>query len=140
MGRYLKNTVFRSGSHALGTPSGTTSIGPDQPTNGQIRYNTSNSKLEFYNGGNWNQVAKEGNVTITKDSFTGDNSNTLFGPMSYTYQVGEEAQTLVFLNTVFQNPGVNYNFLGNTSIQFTSAPTANAAIVILHNYASTVTS
>lgn len=105
---------------------------------GQIRYNTTNSKLEFYNGGAWNQVAKEGNVTIVKDTFTGDNSNTLFGPMSYSYNVGQEAQTLVFLNTVYQNPGVNYNFLGNTSIQFTSIPTANAAIVVLHNYAGTV--
>ena len=48
MGHMLKNTVFRSGSHALGVPIGTSSIGPYSPQNGQTRYNTTTGRLEFY--------------------------------------------------------------------------------------------
>jgi hypothetical protein len=57
--------------------------------------------------------------------------------MSKTYTSGQEAQVLVFLNTVYQNPGVNYTFNGTTNIHFTSVPGAAAVILVLHNIAST---
>lgn len=139
MGRYLKNTVFKSGSYALGVPTGSTTVTPDSPQPGQTRYNESNSQLEFYNDGQWNTVAKEGSVTVVKDTFTGNAVADTFGPMSYSYNAGQEAQVLVFLNTVFQNPGVNYSFSNAApdTIQFTSTPANLAAIVILHNLSST---
>lgn len=136
MGRLLKNTVFKTGSYALGVPVGSSSIGPDVPVTGQTRYNTSTSKLEFYAGSVWNAVAKEGEVTITKDTFAGDNSTADF-TMTKLYDAGEEAQVLVFLNTVYQNPGINYTFNGTTNIHFTSVPTGGAVILVLHNIAST---
>ena len=37
MGRMLKNTVARTGSHALGVPTGTSSIGPNPSTYGQMQ-------------------------------------------------------------------------------------------------------
>jgi hypothetical protein len=134
----LKNTVFKSGSYALGVPTGTSSIGPSPAANGQTRYNTTTGKLEFYNNSVWNAVAKEGNVTIVADtSFVGTGSQTLFEPMSYTYSSGQEAQVLVFVGTVYQIPVTNYTFAGNASIQFVSPPSGSAAITILHNFAST---
>lgn len=136
MGRLLKNTVFKNGSYALGVPVGSSSIGPDVPVVGQTRYNTSTSKLEFYNSSVWNAVAREGNVTITKDTLAGDNIISDF-TMSKTYTSGQEAQVLVFLNTVYQNPGINYTFNGTTNIHFTSVPGAAAVILVLHNIAST---
>ncbi|MEI6051262.1 MAG: hypothetical protein WCQ44_01045 [Opitutaceae bacterium] len=136
MGHLLKNTVFKNGSYALGVPVGSSTIGPEIPVIGQTRYNTSTSKLEFYNSSVWNAVAKEGNVTITKDSLTGDNIVSDF-TMTKTYTSGQEAQVLVFLNTVFQNPGVNYTFNGTTNIHFTSVPGMSAVILVLHNIAST---
>jgi hypothetical protein len=136
----LKNTGYKTAGHAITTPSGSSSIGPDSPLNGQIRYNTTNSKMEFYNGSAWRQVAKEGNVTIVKDSFTGVTSQTDFTPMSYSYSAGQEAQVLVFVGAVYQIPGTNYTFYGNTQIHFTSAPSNGSAITILHNFASTITS
>jgi hypothetical protein len=57
--------------------------------------------------------------------------------MSKTYNSGQEAQVLVFLNTVYQNPGINYTFNGTTNIHFTSVPTGGAVILVLHNIAST---
>lgn len=136
MGRLLKNTVFKTGSYALGVPVGSSSIGPDVPVTGQTRYNTSTGKLEFYAGSVWNAVAKEGDVTIVKDTFAGDNATADF-TMTNTYNAGEEAQVLVFLNTVYQNPGINYTFNGTTNIHFTSVPTGGAVILALHNIGST---
>jgi hypothetical protein len=127
MGHMLKNTKFRSGSYALGIPVGSTTIGPSNPVVGQTRWNTTTNRLEYHTG----------NVSVVKDSFTGDNTNSVFGPMSYTYTAGQEAQVIAVVNNVIQNPGVGFEFMGNTSIKFTSAPTTSAAIYVLHNFAST---
>jgi len=137
MGHMLKNTVFRSGSYALGLPVGSSSIGPDSPTVGQTRWNSSTSKFEYYTGSEWQAVAHEGSATIVKDSFTGDNSNVIFRSMSYSYNPGDEAQVIAVVNNVIQNPGVGYEFMGNDAIKFTSTPTTSAAIYVLHNFAST---
>jgi len=78
MGRYLKNTQLEGGSYAVQLPLGSSSVGPDVPVNGQIRFNLSNTRVElFYNSG-WNQVAKIGTVAIVTDEFTGDGITTTF--------------------------------------------------------------
>ena len=138
MGRYVKNVELKSGDSAIVAPVGTTALRPSNPISGQIRYNTSLSKLEFYDNNSWEQVGKEGSVTIVKDTFTGDASADTFGPMSYSYSSSEEPQVLVFLNTVYQNPGVSYTFDGSDDITFGSTPGASATILVLHNYAGTV--
>jgi hypothetical protein len=137
MGHMLKNTKFRSGSYALGLPTGNSTTRPDSPTVGQTRWNTETGKFEYYNGLIWQAVAHEGSVTVVKDSFTGNGTNAMFGPMSYSYNTGQEAQVIAVVNNVIQNPGVGFEFLGNTSIRFISTPTTGAPIYILHNYAST---
>lgn len=138
MGRMLKNTVFKTGSYALGIPVGTSSIGPDSPVAGQTRWNsTAPARLEYFNGTQWQAVAHEGTVDIVKDSFVGDDTNNVFGPMSYTYEAGQETQVIVVVNNVIQNPGVGFTFNGTTNITFASIPAESAPIYILHNYAST---
>ena len=140
MGHMLKNTVFKSGSHALGVPTGTSSIGPDSPGNAQVRWNTTTSRLEFYNGisSTWQATAHEGTVNIIKDSFSGNNVQQSF-TMSKSYASGSEANVLVFVGQVYQNPGVAYTFNGTTTITFTSAPNNGTNnILLLHNFSSTV--
>ncbi len=138
MGHMLKNTRFKTGSYALGLPVGTSSVGPDSPVAGQTRWNATTSRFEYYSGSGWYAVAHEGNVTIVKDSFTGVTSQTEFSPMSYSYSPGQEAQIIVHVGTVYQIPGTNYTFYGNTQIHFASAPTNGSEITIIHNFASTV--
>ena len=138
MGRYVKNTELKSGDSAVVAPTGTNAERPTNPVSGQIRYNTSLSKLEFYDNDSWEQVGKEGSVTIVKDTFTGNAIANTFGPMSYSYNASDEPQVLVFLNTVYQNPGVNYTFDGSDDITFASTPPDTATILVLHNYAGTV--
>lgn len=138
MGHMLKNTRFKTGSYALGLPIGTNSVGPNPPVVGQARWNTSTSRFEYYTGSAWLATAHEGNVTIVADkSFVGNSTRVLFEPMSYSYSSGQEAQVIVFVGTVYQIPGTNYTFAGNSSIQFSSAPSNLSSITILHNFAST---
>ena len=55
----LKNTTF--GNVVL--PDGSTAERPGSPTNGMLRYNTSQGLLEFYNGG-WRPVTGVAKGTI----------------------------------------------------------------------------
>ncbi len=139
----LKNTVFRSGSYALGVPVGTSAIGPDSPVNGQTRYNNTTGKLEFYANitgtPSWNAVAREGNVTITRDNFTGNAVAIQFWPVNYSS--GDENKVIVHAGTVYQIPTTNYTFGtgGNAgNIIFSSAPSNGAVITIIGGFASTV--
>ena len=141
MGHMLKNTVFRSGSYALGVPAGTSSIGPDSPVNGQTRYNTTTGKLEFYANitgtPGWNAVGREGNVVITKVSDSGDGNTTQF-PMGSVFSSGDENKVIVHVGTVYQIPTTNYTFNGTGNIIFSSAPNGGAAITIISGFASTI--
>lgn len=137
MGRYLKNTQLEGGSYAIQLPIGSNTIGPDVPVNGHFRYNTSNSRIEFFVNNAWRQVAKIGTVGIVVDEFTGDNSQVEF-TMSQTEL--DATAVLVSIGGVYQQPTQNYTVLGN-KITFTSAPPAPSVnpnkIVVVHNLNST---
>jgi len=138
MGRYLKNTQLEGGSYAVQLPLGSNSIGPDQPVNGQIRFNTSNNRVELFFAGVWNQVAKIGSVNITVDEFTGDGVQTQF---TMTQIETSANAVLVSIGGVYQQPGINYTVNGTTTITFTSPPPAPGVspnkIVVVHNLNST---
>ena len=106
MGRYLKNTQLEGGSYAVQLPLGSNTVGPDVPVNGQIRFNQTTDKIEFYYNAQWNKVAKIGNVNIVTDTFTtSDGPATQQFTMSYQYQAGQESNILVFVGGVQQKPG-----------------------------------
>lgn len=117
-------------------PAGTTAERPADPQHGTTRYNTDTDQIEVYNSVGYDTLAKEGDVTITKDGFTGDGSTT-----AYTLSVTppSENSILVFVGNVFQNPGVAFTLSGAT-ITFSSAPPLSHAIVVLHGFNSTVVS
>ncbi len=133
----LKNTVFKSGSYALGIPVGSSTITPDNPVAGQTLWNSSTNKLEYYNGSVWEAVAQEGHATLVRDSFTGNNVQTDFN-MSISYTAGEQNKVLVFVGTVVQQPTTNYVFTGGAEIQFLAAPSMGSDISIIHNLGSTI--
>jgi len=142
MGHMLKNTVFKSGSYALGVPAQSTGVRPSPAVLGQTRFNTDIGKLEFYAniGGSltWHSVAKEGNVDISKTGFSGDGTTRRWGPLKNSYSSGQEAQVLVHVGTVYQIPGTNYEFYGNTTIGFISPPSGGSDITIIEGLASTI--
>jgi hypothetical protein len=138
MGRYLKNTQLEGGSYAIQLPLGSNSVGPDVPVNGQIRFNTSNNKIEMFFAGIWNQVAKIGTVAIVVDEFTGDGITTTFTMSQAESSTGA---VLVSIGGVYQQPTTNYTVDGSTTITFTSPPPAPGVnpnkIVVVHNFNST---
>lgn len=138
MGRYLKNTQLEGGSYAVQLPLGSNSVGPDVPQNGQIRFNTSNSRVELFFSGVWNQVAKIGTVNIVVDEFTGDGITTQF---TMSQAESSDNAILVSIGGVYQQPTTNYTTNGTTTITFTSPPPAPGVnpnkIVVVHNLNST---
>jgi hypothetical protein len=148
MGRYLKNTQLEGGSYAIQIPLGSSSIGPDSPVNGQMRFNQTTSKIEFYYNGQWNEVAKIGRVNIVTDTFTtADGPSTQQFTMSYEYRDGQESNILVFVGGVQQKPGNgsatpnNYYFnTGYPSNQLYITPNngdAGQTVLVIHNFNST---
>lgn len=114
-------------------PVGTTAQRSVSPQTGDIRYNTSTNNIEFYNGSSYQSAAIRGTVTITKDSFTGDGSTTVF---SLSITPADENNILVFVGNVHQNPDVAYSLSGS-DIVFSSAPPDTHTIVVLHGFDST---
>lgn len=138
MGRYLKNTQLEGGSYAVQLPLGSTSVGPDVPVDGQIRFNLSNTKVELFYNGVWNQIAKVGTVSIVVDEFTGDGIATTF---TMSQVESSSSAVLVSIGGVYQQPTTNYTVDGSTTITFTSPPPAPGVnpnkIVVVHNLNST---
>lgn len=136
MGRLTKNPGLapNAGAAASGLmPGGTDAERPDVTTDGQMRYNTSNSAMEYTTdgGSTWQQIGATGLSPITKDDFTGDAIEVGF-VMSQT--VVTATDVLVIVGGVFQNPGVSYTVDGSTTITFGSAPPNLELIIVMHGY------
>jgi hypothetical protein len=143
MARYLKNTQLKGGSYSIQLPLGTNSIGPDSPVDGQIRFNQTTNKIEFYYNNTWNQVAKIGTVQVNVDQmYTADRVNQY--TMSQSYTAGQESSVLVFVGGVQQIPTVNYTFSSGVAsnelyLQPSTSGDANQPIIVIHNLNSTKT-
>lgn len=138
MARFLKNEQIKTSSTAIRLPTGTSAVRPDAPVDGQLRFNTTLSKIEMYFGGVWNTVAKIGSVNIVQDTFTTATGTVNYGPMTYTYTAGQEANVMVYVGGVQQIPGTNYQFQGNAYVALNpTSGTAGLTITVLHNFNST---
>lgn len=137
MARFLKNPDIAPGTLGVKLPIGTNTLS-DAPVTGLIRFNSSNSRIEFYYNGAWNQVAKIGSVQLAVDNFNGDGSTTAF---TMTQSESDPTSIAVFIGGVYQQPTTNYTVNGTTTITFTSPPPAPGVnpnqIVIIHNINST---
>lgn len=131
MGRYAKNRELTSGSYSIRLPMGTNSIGPNAPVTGLVRYNQTRDRPEYFALNQWRGIASNEIDVPYKDTFYGDGTQTVFGPMAYPYPAGNEIFLLVFIHNVFQNPGVAFTVNGAT-ITFSSPPPSTHPVVIIH--------
>ena len=99
----------------LVVPVGTTAQRSGSASQGELRYNSDNTKLEIYDGSSWTNI-KAGS-DIAADSFAGDDTETAF-TISRT---STTAATIVMLNGVVQVPTTAYAVSG-TTLTFTEAP------------------
>jgi hypothetical protein len=128
MGYYVKNRVLQSGTTAVVVPVGTTAEQPTAPVAGMLRYNSSDSNLEFYNGTQFQSLASAGAVSYVQDSFTGDGTTVTY---TMSHSVTDPAQIFVFVGSLYQIATTNYTVSG-TSITFTSAPPNGSTIIVIH--------
>jgi|TARA_R110000796_G_scaffold248034_4_gene374248 hypothetical protein len=144
MGRFVKNTMFRSGSYSIDLPATSNSFRPNvtgYTAATALRYSTTSNALEFFNhsANTYSTLSTvgTGSALVTKDTFTGSTGISQFGAMSFSIGAGHEANVLVHVAGVYQIPGTNYVFGGNTTISFLSAPSDSSTITLIHGYNST---
>ena len=87
---FTGNVTMTSTGFAL-IPAGTTAERPVSPVNGQIRYNTTTSQFEGYQGGAWGQLGG-GATGAGGDEVFQENSTTV--TTSYTLTTGKNASSV----------------------------------------------
>jgi hypothetical protein len=114
--------VTIAGTAGFIVPAGNTAQRPSPATQGTLRFNTVNLRLEVYDGTEWDQVVGG----VTSETFNGDGSTVSFNLNRTTTTAG----ALVMLNGVVQLPTTAYSVVpspGNTLV-FTEAPVSTDVI------------
>jgi len=115
-------------------PVGTTAQRPTGQA-GMLRFSSTNSKLEIYNGGSWENVGSgvTGSST-TRDTFNGDNSTTAF-----TLSASATTDSVfVSINGTVQLGSDGYSVSG-TTLTFTEAPVSGDKIQVQNISSGTTT-
>lgn len=102
-------------------PVGNTDQRPSPGTTGTLRFNTDYTRIEYYDGTEWDIVAGG----VTNETFNGDGSTAVF----VLARKSTTGSTLVMLNGVVQLPTTAYSVL-NTTLTFTEAPAVGDVIDI----------
>ena len=152
---YNANGVFEFRSKAaMAVPVGANADRPANPALGQMRFNTDNNSVEFYDNGVWKEIRLKEPTPIEQQSLgTGDGVETVFGPLNAndsSYPVPTSAQSVfVIVENVLQISTTNYtleqsssgNLAGPNSpyadgyyIKFLSPVPNGKAVTVLHNF------
>ena len=116
--------VSASGTGALKLPVGTTGQRPTAAT-GQLRFNSTDGRLEVYNGSDWSAVGSTGTGNHSLDTFTGDGSTTAF---TLSLSPANEDALTVFIDGAYQEKG-DYSLSGNT-LTLDTAPLSGEKISV----------
>lgn len=123
-------TVIIAGASALQLPSGTTAQRPLAIGPGSVRWNNTDSILEYYNGTIWASLTGQ----IKNQTITPDGVNSV-----YTLDYSTVAEgIIVSINGTLQQPGVAYTVVGN-QITFAEIPLVTDIISIRYIASGTVT-
>lgn len=120
------------GTNGFVMPVGNTAQRPSPAVSGTLRFNSDYSRIEYYDGAEWDVVAGG----ITNQTFNGDNTTVSFTLARET----TASAILVIINGLVQTPGAAYNMtqFGNVSnivtnsnvVTFTEAPVTSDRIDI----------
>ena len=105
-------------------PVGNTDQRPSPASEGTMRFNSDNLRVEVYDGTEWDQIVSG----VTNQTLNGDGSTVTFTLDRST----TTAAALIMLNGVTQLPGTAYNISPNPSVNlvFTEAPAVSDVIDI----------
>ena len=123
-GDQIADDIVLSGTGSIRMPDGTTAQRPGSAAAGMFRYNTTLSKFEGYTD-SWGEIGGGGTNTFTRDTFTGDGSDTTF---TLAQSISDENNLIVFIDGVFQNQSA-YSVSG-TTLTFGTAPASSRTIIV----------
>ena len=146
--------VRMESTNSLKLPRGNNAQRPNTAQIGQIRYNTQENYVEFYQAGVWKPIRLQEPTTITQQSLgNGDGTETVFGPLNSgntAFPVPSAAQNVIVLvENVFQLSTTNYTLEQSVSgnltgpnqpyadgyyIKFTQAVPVGKPVTVLHNF------
>ena len=115
-------------STSLTLPSGNTAQRPGSPETGALRFNTSVSQVEIYDGAAWDSITGGAFANITSQELTGDGSTVQFTLDRTT----TAAAIIVSTNGVVQLPDTAYTVTGN-QITFAEAPVSSDTVDVRFN-------
>ena len=119
-----QGTIEINNTTALKISVGTTAQRPTTPTLGDLRFNSSLTSVEVYNGSGWVNVGDD-TTTISSQTFNGDNSTTAFTLSTSA----TTTSVIVSINGTVQAPTTAYAVSG-TTLTFTEAPSAGDVIEV----------
>lgn len=146
--------VRMESTNSLNLPRGNNAQRPNTAQIGQIRYNTQENYVEFYQAGVWKPIRLQEPTTITQQSLgNGDGTETVFGPLNSgntAFPVPSAAQNVIVLvENVFQLSTTNYTLEQSVSgnltgpnqpyadgyyIKFTQAVPVGKPVTVIHNF------
>jgi len=126
-----QGTVNIDNTTALQISVGTTAQRPTTPSTGDLRFNSTTTSTEVYNGSSWVNVGQD-TTTITSQAFAGDNSTVAF-TLSTT---ATTTSVIVSINGTVQTPTTAYAVSG-TTLTFTEAPLSGDVIEVRQITATT---
>jgi Phage T7 tail fibre protein len=125
-----------SGNLGLVLPNGNTTTRPSPALTGTIRFNTTTTQLEIWDGTQWVSATNNTSV-ITNQTVNGDGTTVTFS----LNQSATAESILVSINGVLQTPSVDYTTsIPGVTITFTTAPAAGDVIQIRFIAATTTLS
>lgn len=116
-------------------PRGTKIQRPPEVVNGQIRYTTTLKEIEARVNDVWEKVRTVRPATLAVQNLgVGNNQNAVFGPLnvdySPSYSAGD-ANVMVYVDNVYQIPGVNYSLGSASTVTNTlSKPAVNGTFTL----------
>jgi len=117
--------VAFNATNSILIPVGNTAQRPATGVAGMVRYNSTTTGVEVYNGTSWSALGSSF-TSITTETFNGDGATTSFTLSSANFTTDS---VIVTLNGVVQQPAVAYAVSG-TSLVFTEAPATGDVIVV----------
>lgn len=122
--------IVTSSNNSLELPAGPKVDRPPQIVNGQIRYDTDTDNIEARVNLVWQYVRLVAPANLTVQNLgVGNNQTAVFGPLNVNYApsyAAGDANVMVYVDNVYQIPGVNYTLGNATTATNTLASTAQA--------------
>ena len=114
-----------TGTRGLGLPVGTTAQRPATVTTGTLRFNSSTTHVEVYNGASWEEVG-DNIVSIASQTINGDGTTAVFT----LTQSATANSIIVSINGVLQNPSNAYTVTSGTTLTMAEAPASTDKLEI----------